>query len=98
SGLGGDSNPGTMAAPKRTLAAGISAAVVQGKNVYVTEGLFQETLNVANGVSVFGGYDATWQRSPAHITNITGAPTGGDTQGAVAQGVTTSTTLQLLTL
>ena len=72
SGLGDDANPGTMAAPKRTLAAGIAAAIGHEKDVYVTEGVFPETLTVANGVSVFGGYDASWHRSPSNVTKITG--------------------------
>ncbi|MGN6275521.1 MAG: CARDB domain-containing protein, partial [Solirubrobacterales bacterium] len=37
SGIGDDSNPGTMASPKRTLAAGVSTAAAQGKDVYVTK-------------------------------------------------------------
>ena len=68
SGIGADSNPGTMSAPKRTLAAGITLAAELGKDVYVTEGEFQELLLVADGVSVYGGYDPSWQRSPAYMT------------------------------
>jgi hypothetical protein len=98
SGIGDDANPGTMAAPKRTLAAGISAAAATGKDVYVTQGVYPETLTVAKGVNVYGGYDASWQRSPSHMTKITGGTIGGDTQAVLALGVTTPTTLQLLTL
>ena len=98
SGIGDDSNPGTMALPKRTLAAGVSTAAAQGKDVYVTKGVYPETLNVANGVSVYGGYDASWQRSPANVTKITGTTFSGDSEAATAFSVTSPTTLQLLTL
>ena len=87
-----------MALPKRTLSAGVTTAAAQGKDVYVTEGVFPETLNVTNGVSVYGGYNATWQRSPANTTKITGAASPGDSFAAVASNVTAPTTLQLLTL
>ncbi|MHB8817353.1 MAG: CARDB domain-containing protein, partial [Steroidobacteraceae bacterium] len=100
---GKDSNPGTMAAPKQTLAAGVAAAAAQGKDVYLADGTYSEILNVANGVSVFGGYDAHWHRSPANTTTITGVTTGPpvfsfETEAALAVGVTTPTTLQLLRL
>ena len=94
--LGDDTNPGTMAAPKRTLAAGVSAAAAKGYDVYVSTGLYPEVLTVSNGVSVFGGYDGSWQRSTANVTKITGS--GPESVAAIASGITTPTTLQLLTL
>ncbi|HEY5143546.1 MAG TPA: hypothetical protein VII98_08600 [Solirubrobacteraceae bacterium] len=96
SGLGDDANPGTMAAPKRSLAAGVTAAAAQGKDVYVTRGAFPETLSLAKGVSVLGGYDASWQRAPSNITKITGA--GSTAAAVIAVGITAPTTLQLVTL
>ena len=96
SGLGDDANPGTPAAPKGSLAAGVTAAAAQGKDVYVTQGTFAETLTVAKGVSVFGGYDASWQRAPSKLTKITG--TGTTSVAVIASGITTSTMLQLVTL
>jgi hypothetical protein len=93
---GNNANPGTMAAPMRTLAAGIAAAFAQRKDVYVTQGDFKEVLVESNGVSVYGGYDTRWQRSPANVTKITGA--APDLwAAAVADGIVTQTTLQLLT-
>lgn len=96
SGLGDDHNPGTIAAPKRTLAAGTAAAAAEEADVYVTEGVFPETLDVPNGVSVFGGYDASWQRSPSHVTKITGEELAY--AAAVAYGVKTPTIVQLVSL
>jgi hypothetical protein len=96
SGVGDDHNSGTISAPKRTLAAGVAAAVEQKADVYVTEGVFPETLVVADGVSVFGGYSPSWQRSPSHVTKIIGEEPAA--VAAVAAKITTPTTLQLLSL
>jgi hypothetical protein len=99
SGLGSDSNPGTQSQPKQTLAAAVATAAAQSKDVYVTLGDYHEALAVSNGVSVFGGYDASWNRSLTNQTRILGAVGAfGDTEGAVASNVTAPTTLQLLTL
>ena len=96
SGLGDDANPGTIAAPKRTLAAAVGPAFTQGKDLYVAEGVFPETLKLANGVGVYGGYDATWQRSPSNITKITG--TAASAESVDASGILEPTTLGLVTL
>ena len=64
----------------------------------MTQGVFPETLSVAKGVNVYGGYDALWQRSPSHVTKITGGSAGGNAEGVVANSVNATTTLQLLTL
>jgi hypothetical protein len=93
---GNDNNSGTMAAPMRTLGAGLKAAFSDRKDVYVTGGTFPEVLVVANGVNVFGGYDANWQRSPTNITRITG--TAQSPWAADAEGIGARTTLQSLTL
>ncbi len=94
--LGDDANPGTMTAPKRTLAAGVAAAAAKGYDVYVSTGLYAEVLTVSNGVSVFGGYDGSWQRATGNVTKITG--TGSASVAAIASGITKPTMLQLLTL
>jgi hypothetical protein len=99
---GNDANPGTMGSPKQTLAAGITAAEAQRKDVYVAKGVYPEILFVANGVSVYGGYDPRsqpWQRSTSNVTQITGGGTQfGGTEAAEASSVTTPTALQLLDL
>ncbi len=95
--IGDDAAAGTMAQPKRTLAAAVGAA--QGKDVYATFGIYTEALNIVSGVSVYGGYDVSWKRSLAQATRITGATTAsGDTVGAVAVNIAAPTTLQLVTL
>ena len=88
-----------MSRPLRTLGAAVSAAGGQSKDVYAAIGTYAEDLRVAPGVSVYGGYGPSWQRSRPMVTRITGAVIGsGDTEGAVAVNVTTPTTLQLLTI
>ena len=96
---GDDANPGTMSRPLLTLAAAVAAARVQGKDVYAAVGTYTEELVVASGVSVYGGYGPTWQRTLSLPTRITGATNVyGDTEGAIAADVGTPTTLQLLTI
>ena len=96
---GSDSAAGTRAHPKRTLAAAIAAAAADHTNVYAAVGTYPEMLDVANGVSVYGGYTSSWRLSSSQRTIITG---GFDGQGviaaAVASGVTSRTTLERLTL
>ena len=96
---GDDANPGTMSLPLRTLAAAVTTAGAQSKDVYAAIGTYAEELRVASGVSVYGGYSPIWQRTRSLPTRISGSTTGsGDTEGAVATNVTTPTTLQLLTI
>ncbi|MDP9293497.1 MAG: hypothetical protein M3O90_03580 [Actinomycetota bacterium] len=90
---GSDANPGTRAAPKQTVQAGIDAAAGTGaKDVYVAAGSYSGAA-LADDVGVFGGYDpSTWSRSLTAVSAISGAP-----QAALADG-DTGVTLQLLTL
>ena len=62
---------GTIASPCSTISQGIARASALGKKrVLVSEGIYAETITLANGVSVLGGYNAvTWQR--AIETNVT---------------------------
>lgn len=74
--LGNDVNPGTKAAPKLTLQAGIDAAVPVAKDVYVTAGTYPHA-TVLGGIGIYGGYGPeTWQRSLVSQTSITGTPEG----------------------
>ena len=64
-GVGLDSNPGTQDAPKRTIQAGIAAAVMAGAGaVYIAEGTYDvdyqdnKVITLQDGVSLFGGYKA----------------------------------------
>ncbi|HET7270017.1 MAG TPA: hypothetical protein VFI90_02915, partial [Rubrobacter sp.] len=52
---GNDSSTGADPAnPKRTIAAAITAAAAQNKDVYITGGDYQETVNVVSNVGLYG--------------------------------------------
>lgn len=81
---GADTNPGTKAAPFKTIGAGITAASASAKqpNVYVCIGAYPENLVIKNapaGVALHGGFDCTsWaqvngttQVAPTWIANAT---------------------------
>jgi hypothetical protein len=99
---GNDLYPGTRALPKATLADAIAtAAAVSGENVYATVGTYHETLNVANGVSVYGGYNSSWSAATSGATIITGGvdnSLGGSTEAAVADDITKPTVIRQVTL
>lgn len=76
--VGDDLYAGTMAQPKRTIAAGVAAAVAQNKrDVYVSAGSYSGPVTLSNvsGKLVAGGYaPATnrWTRSPINSTIVVG--------------------------
>ncbi|HEV2671233.1 MAG TPA: hypothetical protein VGU74_09085 [Gemmatimonadales bacterium] len=75
--FGNDTNPGTMAAPKRTITAGLlRAESLAVPRVNVAQGNYPDQIELKNGVSLYGGYDpATWVRTPEfHNTTIGPAP------------------------
>jgi hypothetical protein len=74
---GSDDNPGTIDAPLARIEVGIARAGVQSASasVFVAAGVYEESLVLADGVSVCGGFDATagWARNPvAHPTEVRG--------------------------
>lgn len=65
---GDDNNPGTMAAPKRTIGAGAETAETNGKWVIIAEGEYHESVTIYSA-GLVGGYEAgTWQRDPGKRT------------------------------
>ncbi|MGI4869561.1 MAG: glycine-rich protein [Janthinobacterium lividum] len=97
-----DTNPGTRAAPLRTLAAAVALAAAQGKTqVLVSAGTYAGPLPLSSGISVYGGYSAAanWTRAATNVVVIsTSAASGGEVSGAVGSNLTTATTLDRLTL
>lgn len=85
---GSDGNPGSRAAPLRTVQAGIDAANTggAGADIYVAGGTYQESITLAANVSIYGGFDgATWLRDIQSIqTTINGGPTAVRGSGAHA--------------
>jgi Tol biopolymer transport system component len=93
---GSDSNPGTMAQPKHSLANAVATAQTAGKTqVLVATGSYFETseVDITKGIGVFGGYDpSTWQRSNSRPTII------GQPAGIVVEAPDATVTLQLLSI
>jgi hypothetical protein len=89
---GSDANPGTPTEPKQTLAAAIAAAVADAEKteVYVSSGTYSETVELADGINIYGGYDAAsdWDRTATNVATIQ-----GDTTAVIGQSITTSTTV-----
>ena len=70
---GNDAGTGTRLNPLRTVNAGVAAAALSNKDVYVAGGTYSGTVNLADDVSVYGGYELGFlNRSAAETTTITG--------------------------
>ena len=102
---GNDTNPGTMALPKKTIQAGVNAAGAASspmgfpsphKDVYVSLGTYSEHVSMVNGVSIYGGYDAAtkWSRSLSNET-LLASP---DNVGITASGLAHAFSIQLFTI
>ncbi len=96
---GDDAYDGTRARPLRTISAAIIAALAAGSDVYVSAGIYNESVILANGVSLFGGFDPSlWVRdsfkssvTPSYTTTIQGgtiAVDGNSVKDAVIDGFT----------
>ena len=83
--------------PCRTIEAGLSEAVSAGRSrVLVADGLYEETVALANGISLLGGYRTdTWERHAAtSLTIVRGTQTTQHRSSVVATGITAPTTFQ----
>ncbi|HSD86430.1 MAG TPA: hypothetical protein VLB44_02910, partial [Kofleriaceae bacterium] len=69
---GNDAAAGTKTAPVKTIGVGITKAanVVPPIAVFVQAGLYPEPVVMKAGVNVYGGFDETWARNPAVVTEI----------------------------
>jgi hypothetical protein len=70
---GNDGNPGTKDQPKKTIAGGIAAAALANPRatVLVAAGVYDESVTMTDGVSVYGGFDSGWTRN-GDTTTING--------------------------
>jgi len=96
---GDDTHEGTHARPLKTIGAAMIAARSAGSDVYVSAGSYNESVTLADGVSLFGGFDpSTWERdtfkssvTPLYTTTIQGgtiAVDGNAVNGIVVDGLT----------
>jgi len=84
--VGDDANPGTRPSPLRTIQAGIELAAATARDVYVSKGLYPESLVLRSGVDVHGGYDQAdaWARAADHLTVIQGGARAVSADAVVA--------------
>ncbi len=83
--------------PCQSIGAGLAEAVTTGrKRVLVADGLYEETVTVAPGVSLLGGYRAdTWERHlSSTLTTLRGVGTSKHLKTLLAQGVDTATVVE----
>src|SRR2546430_16807402 len=73
---GSDDNPGTAEAPKQTIGAALTAAVDLHRDLNVGKGTYPEAITLVDGISIYGGFDATHGRSrdAANITTSASPP------------------------
>ncbi|MBI3183734.1 MAG: hypothetical protein HYZ28_16475 [Myxococcales bacterium] len=98
---GDDLNPGTMAAPKRTVGAGIGAASSAKPHVYVSEGIYAEQVTLVNSISVFGGYSRAngWKRSASYAVTVqNGAVVNSRVIAVGGSNITSATVIDHLTI
>ncbi|MBI4818126.1 MAG: choice-of-anchor D domain-containing protein [Deltaproteobacteria bacterium] len=93
--LGSDGSSGFFGSPVRTISRGIAAAQSSGRAVIlVAAGLYDGTVTVANGVSIYGGYDpTTWARSYANVSLVTVSGGTAHAIGMRVENVTLPTTI-----
>ncbi|AKF03179.1 RNA-binding protein [Sandaracinus amylolyticus] len=95
---GNDANPGTRDMPVATITRGIELARTSGRarmEVYVAAGAYAESIVLADGVSIFGGYNAAqgWRRSASFVSQI-----DGGTTAVLGSGLTRDSEVQLFTI
>ncbi|MEM7248495.1 MAG: hypothetical protein AAF533_24395 [Acidobacteriota bacterium] len=74
--VGSDGFPGTWDRPLATIGEGLSRASATGRSVWVSKGLYPESLTLVSGVDVIGAYDWAdgWARADDHVTMLEGGP------------------------
>lgn len=75
--MGDDEAPGTRVAPVRTIAAGLELALASGRtNVLVGHGIFEERVEVVEGIGIHGGYKnhgrGFWRREGTTVVEASG--------------------------
>jgi hypothetical protein len=90
---GDDAAPGTVDLPVRTIGRGIELAAPGGKTVIVAQGVYDEQVRLAAGVSVYGGYRSDFKDRDTSIfeVEIRHASGQGGHPALVADGIRTAT-------
>jgi hypothetical protein len=94
SAAGSDTDQGTTSAPFATIGKGIEAAIaVNGGDVYVAGGVYRETVVLASGVNLHGGYNPSdWvfdaETFPSVVEGSRRTITGSGVGGVTVEGFT----------
>lgn len=84
---GNDNNPGTKEQPLQSINAALTEIVtLSGKDqIYVSRGTYNESILLIEGVSIYGGYDASqnWRRSAAYEVTIRNTAADSNTKDVV---------------
>src|SRR5215470_16384582 len=93
--IGADFAPGTKDQPLKTIAEGISKAMIASPPlaVFVGAGQYDEQVMMKDGVTLYGGFDAVWNRGAQNVTEI-----DGPTPAVIFDGLTTPTALDQITV
>jgi hypothetical protein len=80
---GNDNNTGVWGSPVATIGRGTQRAQAQGRAaVLIAAGFYSGVVTVADGISLYGGYDpATWARNATNNSVISGGSVGNDLVG-----------------
>jgi hypothetical protein len=96
--LGDNSNDGlTPSTPVATINTGITRAVSSARSqVLIQVGTYSESVQLASGVSLFGGFDANWARVPS--TDVVATVVQSPASGMLASAINATTQVSFLTL
>lgn len=99
---GMQTNAGSRLEPLSSINAGITKAIATGKKqIYVSAGTYNERVIMANGISIYGGYDAAqnWKRNATNETIIlSNTIESGNLIALTANNITLTTTIDRLTI
>lgn len=84
---GNDNNPGTKEQPLQSITAALTeiATLNDKDQIYVSRGTYNESILLIEGVSIYGGYDASqnWKRSAAYEVTIRNTAADSNTKDVV---------------
>lgn len=99
-GVGSDTNPGTLARPMRSLPAALARGSATAKDVLVAGGVYDGAVQLVAGVDVFGGYRPDFRDRDLTLFPVTLVNRGAAPGAPVVscRGITTSTRMEGFTV
>ncbi len=92
-----DTGCGNESTPCATIGLGITRAIAEGyTDVRISEGTYNEVIQLANGINLWGGFDAQW--AVTGLTSIYGGLYNGEYYVINGEGINTNTVLSDLEL